>query len=262
MECIRAELLVENLIAIKVDVQAKGLAKTLAKLDIDKLLPLLDRVHARLSDELIEASATDGQTLQHITGLLLPVIFDAAVVHGMRIRIAGGQSFALVDLPAATKTLAEIVMAGTDRRPAEFQPSTTRRDFPAGQLCLQRPPETGIDPELREFQKAWNKQMIDEFLAQGDRERFMEDQLIELASDQLTYDVTKLGRTRYCFFDLPRDESGRNVWGTAIGQLKKLYPSVVFIKLRDDFATIRHERLRFSPLRDMLYFLAKGRREL
>jgi 6-phosphofructokinase 1 len=37
---------------------------------------------------------------------------------------------ALVSLPAATRTIAELIMAGVDRRPAEFRTPASEREFP------------------------------------------------------------------------------------------------------------------------------------
>jgi len=96
---------------------------------------------------------------------MLPAVFDAGVVGGVRLRECNLQG-ALIELPVATYTIAEIVMAGFDRRCIRYRRPVSGQG-PDGQLRLPHVPEVGIDRDCSEFQKAFQTN-LEQLLLDGD----------------------------------------------------------------------------------------------
>jgi hypothetical protein len=241
------------------DLWAEDLAQALTEKAIEELLPKLNRAHHKLWEEPRETVVREGPALAKVAGLTMPVLFNWAVIQYAQRQVSGGQ-IALVSLPVATKTVAEIVMAGTDKRPAEFRAPAAEREFPVGTLCLPAPPEGGIDPDNMHFRKALLTQLCEKFLSKDDRDRYRdnEGQLSRLVCVQLEHDLAQYGRRFYFFFDFPSDESTRRIWKVAIDELKRLYPPIAFISLETDDDMVREERSLFSSLRDMLWRAAQA----
>jgi hypothetical protein len=229
------------------------LADALVTLPVDELVLKTNQAHAHLFDASAAQVIDDGGAIEDVASLLLPVVFDHAVVQGARTSVSRVDA-ALVCLPAGTRSVAEIIMAGVDRRPARFRTPVDEKAFMDGELCLGVPPECGRDPTCAEFQKAWNDHLIEKFVAQEDRERSRHEYqtLVGLAADELTYLAQEYRRTHYFIFDLPQQEMERRSWEAVVGELKKQYPAIVFISLSREGEQIRRERRLLRPLRDLL----------
>ncbi|HEX4954673.1 MAG TPA: hypothetical protein VF017_14875 [Thermoanaerobaculia bacterium] len=74
------------------------------------------------------------RTLEELTSLLIPVLYEAGLV---QMSVAAGSS--LVSLPVYSPTVAEFLLSARDVRPALFQKPTREDDHPAAQGALPRP---------------------------------------------------------------------------------------------------------------------------
>lgn len=100
------------------------------------------RYRFRKSRRLLKDQAGAGVAVD-LTLAVLPAVHDAAVVSDVR-RRKGAAGESIVPLPAESRTLAEIIMAGADRRAARFRlPLPREGHFPAGEYDLPDPPEPG-----------------------------------------------------------------------------------------------------------------------
>jgi hypothetical protein len=89
----------------------------------------------------------------------LPAVYDHGVVETVR-SACGDVQAGLLALPAYHHTVAEIIMAGADRRPLELCARRDDNHFPKGRLRLPEPPECGFDEDGRQAMAA-----IEEHLA-------------------------------------------------------------------------------------------------
>lgn len=112
----------------------------------EKRRDLKDRVGAGVAVELILA--------------ILPAIHDAAIVSDVR-RRKGDANESIISLPTELRTLAEIIMAGADRRVALLRPPPKVKGyFPAGELSLPEPPDSGRDADGKQFLRDWCKHLM------------------------------------------------------------------------------------------------------
>ncbi len=238
---------------------AEDLANALVALPVDDLIRKANHAHACLGELSSGKPIDDGGAIEAVASLLLPVVFDHAVVQSVRTSVSRVDA-ALVSLPAGTRSVAEIIMAGVDRRPAEFRTPVGENEFPDGELCLDVPPECGRDPTCSEFQKAWHNHVIGKFVSQEDRERYRNDYptLVALAADELAHLAEQYRCTHYFIFDLPQQETERRAWEAVVGELKKQYQAIVFISLSREFEQVRRERRILRPLRDLLLRSRRG----
>ncbi len=232
---------------------AADLAETLVHLQVEELIRKTNQAHAHLFDASSVPAVNDGGAIEEVASLLLPVVFDHAVVQSVRTSVSCGDA-ALVSLPAGTRSVAEIIMAGVDRGPVWFRTPVDEMEFMDGEFCLGVPPECGRNPAWSEFQQAWDDHLVEKFVSQEDRERSRHDHktLVGLAADELEYLAEEYRRKHYFIFDRPQQEAERRSWEAVIRQLKKQYPAIVFISLSGDGEQIRRERKLLRPLRDLL----------
>ena len=139
MEALGAELEVGDRSG-KPGVWAADLSHKLLEVPMAHAIQRCNRAHLRLCQD--GADEGDVAAIEEVARELLPVLFDHAVIAGLRSKISG-QGGALVSFPAATRTTTEIIMAGVDKRPAlsvpRQIPSTSRK----GSSPCQRPQNAG-----------------------------------------------------------------------------------------------------------------------
>jgi hypothetical protein len=219
----------------------------------------------------------DAQAISRVIQWVLPAIYDFGVVETVRSR-KFDISTALVALPAGIRTVAEIIMAGVDRRQTEYRSNVGDERFPEGRYSLPSMPEMGFDPDGDVLKEAWHTHIIDQFRPESAKEfrnawhnymtkHFVDteararqrkpEQLITLAADELAYQAEEEGKTYYFIVDIPANaaevvQESQLTLMSVIRELKAQYPAVVFLSLSDDFILERSERKRYRSLSPML----------
>lgn len=210
-----------------------------------------------------------------LTLTILPAIHDAAVVSDVRWR-KGDANESIISLRAELRTLAEIIMAGADRRAARLRPPPPRVKgyFPAGELSLPEPPESGRDADGKQFMEDWRKHLIDDFGSDCEgfdrnfriylKERFIqsdmrsinavdaEERLHKAVREELRYQAEEEHLTYYYIAEMSSDSAIRQKQETVLAKLKKDFPSIVFLRLAGGEG-LDVERRRYRKLCDLLY---------
>jgi len=215
------------------------------------------------------------QIAQDLMLTILPAIHDAAVVADVR-RHKGDYSVCPLALPTKLRTLAEIIMAGADRRAARLRSPATRLVFPEGEACLPEPPECGRDADGKQFARDWRAHLLETFDTDLDRfknafqdylkERFIqselrsagagisEEELVQAVAGQLQREAeAKDGSLTYYFIArIPENDEVRKKQEQVLADLKKIYRHVAFLRLAGT-DPLDVEMGRYSPLRDLIY---------
>jgi len=210
-----------------------------------------------------------------LTLAVLPAVHDAAVVSDVR-RRKGAAGESIVSLPAESRTLAEIIMAGADRRAARFRlPLPREGHFPAGEYDLPDPPEPGRDAAGKRVIDDWRDHLVTVFGKDSDeferdfraylKERFIqsdmrssaaadaEERLRKSVADELNYLAEKKRQTRYyCIAQMSADPTVRQKQETTLAKLKKDFPAIAFLLLAGGEG-LDVERRCYRPLCDLLY---------
>ncbi len=206
---------------------------------------------------------------------ILPVIQDAAVLSEVH-RCKGDASICTIALRTKLSTLAEIIMAGVDRRAAQLRPPATKLVFPEGVASLPEPPESGRDADGKQFARDWRAHLVETFdtdLAQFSgafrdylKERFIpsdfrsphagvsEQELLDTVAAQLRQEAeAKQDRLTYYFITrLPSSPKAREARETVLSELKADFPHIAFLRLAGTEA-LNLEWSRYGKLRDLLY---------
>ena len=237
----------------------------LEQTDIRRAIPALRQAHRTLA---AAAGPETAEPLVAAARLVVPVLFDQGVV----LQTRGLLGLALVPLPAATRTVAELIMAGVDGRPALYRPRTDEHDQPAGVLSLPLHPEQGIgtdpgaalaahvsrklDPGRDAVQGL--RAVVDDYLL-GAYSRTdpgaparSRAQRILLTADLLEDLRRDTGHTLYMVFYLPEDPDERTPVEALAADLKRDYPAIAFLALDPTPAQERADRRLVDPLCRML----------
>ncbi|MEN8197976.1 MAG: hypothetical protein ABFS30_15925, partial [Pseudomonadota bacterium] len=130
-----------NLAGVAVPAQAEETARRLLDLDVPAVIKHCKRAHDDLS---ARAQAGDARVVGDLVQLVLPAIYDHGVIEAVRTRKYNVDA-ALLELPAGIRTVAEVIMAGVDRRKTRYR--SDRERFPEGIYSLPLPPEGGFDAD-------------------------------------------------------------------------------------------------------------------
>ena len=247
--------------------QARNCAHRLLDLGVADAIQACKNAH----DDLVEQRRIDDtRVITDLLQLLIPAIYDHGVIEAVRNRRFDVDA-ALIELPAGLRSVAEVIMAGSDRRATCFRDDRER--FPEGIYSLPLPPEGGFDGDGQAFRAAWNEHLANQFgpaSAPNLREawdeymvkRFAEmeprartrhpSEYVQDAADELEYRAKEQGRTYYFLTDAPANFQARQALRNLIADLKKDYPAVVFLQLNDDRELERKEKREFRPLFDIL----------
>ncbi len=206
---------------------------------------------------------------------ILPAIQDASVLSEVR-RCKGDASICTIDLPTKLHTLAEIIMAGVDRRTARLRSLPTKYADPEGVASLPEPPESGRDPDGQQFARDWRAHLRETFDTDEGRfsgafrdylkERFIpshlrsrhagasEQELLDTVAAQLRQEAeAKQDRLTYYFIArLPDNPKAREARETVLAELKADFPHIAFLRLAGTEA-LDLEWSRYGKLRDLLY---------
>ena len=213
------------------------------------------------------------QVAQEVMLAILPAIHDAAVVAGVR---RDKSSVCPLVLPTKLRTLAEIIMAGADRRAASLRPQQSKHADPEGAASLPEPPESGRDPDGKQFSRDWRTHLLDTFDVDPDRfestfkdylkERFIpshlrspsadvsEQELLDTIAAQLRLEAEARdgGLTYYFIARMPENPEAREKRESVLARLKRTFPHIAFLRLAGG-EPLNVEWERYSKLRDLLY---------
>jgi len=244
-------------------------AAALLGLEIDQAVAITEAAYR----DLPRPDAPAAHAIAGIARALVPAVYDHGVVEAVRCACADAQA-GLLAVPAFHPTVAEIIMAGADRRPVEVCARRSANDFPKGRLCLPEPPECGLDEDGREALKALETHLTQKLtLGQGDADalegaadgfivhRFDRrdgraaartlEQRRKLAALEIAYQASH-GRTHYLILHPPEQaEDADRLHGVA-QRLRERYQGLMCIALSDDFDLELAETERFRPFLDLL----------
>lgn len=242
------------------------------KLPLERLFELALSVQRRRRGNQDRAG---GQVAQDLMLTILPAIHDAAVVSDVR-RRKSDRSVCPLPLPTKLRTLAEIIMAGADHRAASLRPQQSRQADPEGVASLPEPPESGRDPDGKQFSRDWRIHLLETFDANPDRfentfkdylkERFIpshlrspcadisEQELLDTIAAQLRLEAESDdgGLTYYFIARMPSNPEAREKRESVLAQLKRTFPHIAFLRLAGG-EPLNVEWERYSQLRDLLY---------
>ncbi|MCB1777224.1 MAG: hypothetical protein KDI50_07300 [Candidatus Competibacteraceae bacterium] len=262
----------DKMVGLNEGQKAESFVEHLLKTDIRTVIQALRDAHRSFCEDDGEQNRSTANTLTAISQLIVPALYDYGVV-----RWVGGQygdgSAALVPLPACTKTVAEIIMAGVDGRATRYRHREDEDDQPEGALSLPHMPEGGIDTDNAEVQAALQRHLdrkfnlsecdafrraVDDYLlttfprrVRRGSERIKDDR-IKLTADLLESKRRDSGQTFYMIFDLPKDVEGQNAMRTMVASLKKDYSALMFLCLDDSSEHEREEVKLVDPFCRML----------
>ena len=203
------------------------------------------------NDGNADQNAKAASILVNAVQLIVPVIYDYGVVKWTDHQRGSG-SVALVRLPAGTKTLAEIIMAGVDGRETQFRYREGETDYPEGKFSLPQMPECGIDPEGAKTREALHDHLDKKFYLQEPESfrRAVDDYLLaifsrprrgapernpqerkKLAANLIESKSSDQKTTFYMLFYLPQDDKEQNAMRTLVQSLKDDYPAIMFLDL-------------------------------
>jgi hypothetical protein len=232
----------------------------------------------QIQDRLRTAGDTSGARLAaDLVLAILPALQQASVIAKVRQERAAVQ-IPILGIPTKLKTLAEIIMAAADKRPADCLVPATDSQFPEGRYHLPEPPETGRDADGQRFREDWRAALITAF-AKDDgrfsglfrqylRERFIqrdlrsadwaeaERELLDTVAGELK-DKAEDQRhpiTFYYIVPFGSDVSAdvRRQREADIAALKRDFPHLAFLRLAGA-APLNEEVRRYGKLRSILY---------
>ncbi len=185
------------------------------------------------------------QVMEALLGELLPWLYDAGLVESVRLNLSPGILFSL---PAATETIAEIILAGIERRPAAFRKPVPGEEYPIGAPVIELPPETGFALVQDNAVSAFDQHMFNKFVARQDRQRVSDPSVLrQLVNDELRYIATQrmINRYRHYFIcPAPKFDSEKST----LALIQEHYPELIFICL--SYESLVDERELCKPLRD------------
>ncbi len=245
----------DEMTGLPADRLTQQLSDYLLEMDFRTVIVALNRAHHSLFDKRDDKSGEQGTdavaTLVEIAQLVVPAIYDYGVVQWTRSQRDNGDA-ALVPLPAGTKTVAEIIMAGVDGRETWFRPCEHEYDQQKGQLCLSWIPTHGIDPYSRGARKAFQEYLHHKFIPERPALGLTREQLIMITNNYLEARSRDGGQTYYMVFPLPADAEERNALYILVQSLKNDYPAIMFLALTLPYEQVLEERHLIDPFCRML----------
>ncbi|MCU0812262.1 MAG: TIR domain-containing protein [Thiobacillaceae bacterium] len=255
--------------------RAHQLAERLLETDIRVVVEALRRAHRSLceGEKTSEQQMKAAEIVTEVAQRLVPALYDYGVIQWTRSQQRGGGGAVLMLLPTCIKTVAEIIMAGADKRATRFRHRTSEHDQPEGELSLPQLPECGIDPSRVKVREALENHLLKKFNP-GEMENFrrtVDDYLlaffprpesgapertrqerITLTADLLENMRRDRDQTFYMLFYLPEDAEGQNAMRALIQSLQDDYRALMFLCLDRSFEQERQDRALVDPFCRML----------
>lgn len=246
------------------DKTAAQIVSALLALPHGKALNILNQARYQLLKENQPGAAC----ILELLHILLPAVFEseyhfAALVRGKK----DGFRYRVLELPIATKTVAEIVMAAADGRATAFKPLAKGARLPEGRYLISLPPESGKDENgahymqnidrhmMRKFPTQFRRRLVeDKTLVGSDAASLPEAEKLQVALDTLEYLATEHPEpySHYYLYILPEDEVERRYFQRIIEKLQAIYQAVAFINLSAYPKGYAPESKPLNPLADLL----------
>ncbi len=276
MECL-AESMGEQFPALVDDMRGKDaqrkaeyLAEWVLRLEVGDAVKALRKAYEDMRDRPSEA-----RVLVAALNIILPAVYDHGIVETVR-NVRGEANAALVTLPVHYPTVAEIIMAGADRRETLFCDREYEAHFPKGKLCLPEPPESGFDSDGQRAMEALEQhlgakfcparadefeQVVDDFIVSrfyraqpGAPERTWEQKLSG-AAREIRYRAEDEGKTHYLMMAEPEDREDRQALENVLRRIHQRFPGLMCLSLKqlpemeaDEFESFRR-LLGMLPIR-------------
>lgn len=237
-----------------------------------------------------ENKSEQAEILSRGVRVLLPALYDFDVLDGVKKQISDteldglqkqisdgeepSQRAGLVAIPAHLGTVAEIIMAGLDKREARFRPrENAETDYPVGEFSLPLAPEGGIDSsgsqaardlqqhlaakftpgQEKQFRKDVDGYLIGRFYKPEKGQRDLsDDQKMTLVADYLADERKDNQPTFYFLFRLPKGEEEHARMRSMVEGIARDYSAIKCLSMNDTFEIIRAEHKRFNRFRKML----------
>ena len=233
----------------------KTVAHKLLNIWVESFVTVVDSAHR----ELLTGNDTSSVSiLNEIVQKVLPFLFTPHCVEGVR-RCKTDAAVSLVALPAYSRTVAEIVMAGVDRRAICYRPLSPDEDWSSleGAASLPQLPEAGRDHSGQQSEQDFRTQLYETFEADAtdefldvfnefmrlrfvvgkDRERILklqEEIIDQYIGMKLERDAEKNNLTYYFLINTSDEVNKNTAQQKAIARLKEKYPFVMFIELSNN----------------------------
>ncbi|MFO1424063.1 MAG: hypothetical protein U1F70_10490 [Candidatus Competibacteraceae bacterium] len=226
---------------------AERLVKVMLGLRLEPLIRMLHMVYGDLRKQR-KLDAAD--TIAKVSNAILPVVFDRGVVRALQTRMFDS-AIALVDLPVANYTVAEIVVAGAEGRQACFCKAGDGKKTPVAEYRLKKdPPTSGIDSVLAKWAEDIERDLANKFVDFEDEPFLDGGQRREIIADRLGLEAESQ-RTRYMAFRFRTDEDRTKARNVLI-QLKQRYPALVLLDLSTEGSRIVQEHKLFQYFEEIL----------
>lgn len=215
---------------------------------IDQVLIAVHQAHRSVAGQPEAA-----RTLERLLALIVPVLYRRQLTWSL----PGAPGGILMQIPVATATVAEMVMAGEGGRGYRFRPQRNDKSFPEGVASVAGFPEPGIDFGGQRAFQDFIDHLAAELVAEEDRQgvlrRGASDEgryqtLAELVDGELSWRAKAGdGLRRYFLYDgrFARDHA------LVLERLRKALPSLCLLELTG--GDLVGERQLCRPLRDLLY---------
>lgn len=250
--------------------RAALLAQRLLGLEIDQVVAVADRAYRKRVATQPEAA----QAIADAVRAILPAVYDHGVVETVR-GACGDAQAGLLALPAYHHTVAEIVMAGADRRPLDLCARRDDNHFPKGRLCLPEPPECGFDEDGRQAMAAIEEHLAHKLALDSDHARLALERAVDgfmiarfaarSGTDAKRSDAQRqalaareikrqadTGRTHYLILRAPEEADDHQRLCEVARTLRTRYPGLMCIELSRAFEHEDSEFDRFRPFLDLL----------
>lgn len=223
--------------------QAERLATAMFGLRLEQLIPAIRKAHVEMCKSH-QGEAADA--IADAANAILPAVFDRADVQTVQSRLFDGE-VVLMDVPVATPTVAEILMASAEGRPAYFCKSDPLQNAPVATYRWAALPTAGMDGDYERWTQNLEKSLAEKFVDPEDDPFLQDGDRVDLIRDALDFEAGEQ-RTRYLVFRF-RDEQDRDKAraSSALLRLRQRYPALVFLDLSTESSLIKGEHKLFRP---------------
>mgnify|MGYP005725334031 CR=1 FL=1 len=176
---------------------------------------------------------------------MLPILYDASTIASVKTQIG---EFNFIRLPVHTHTIAEIIMAGVDRRPVKFKKPVKGTEHPVGTFNIDSQPETGFDLQNEAAITDVENHLAKKLLPESDF-AVRKETLHTLINEELEYrsENNDEGGEALRHYFIYREDAVRD---DLVASLKRIFHQIKFIAITGTEASLIEERRISRPLRD------------